>query len=315
MKRLLLIFALLVSCPDHAHALLITLNQSSSVDDKTITLGDIATFDEQSDLTRALATQQIGQAPPPGESLQLRSIRIKQYLVAREPALRDASWQGPPTVTVHRRGVTVGPDQIQSAIDDYIMSNRNNLPAAEVRFIPNALPLPFKVPTGSLTHEVFPSNPGIIGSSRFSIIFRVDDQVVNNMSVRGRTEALAQVVVSAKLLKKGDHLAYEDLTTAVVDISKFAGGGDAIEDFVGKRLKRNLRAGDIVLASMVETPPVVRRGERVKIVIQTGQLLLTATGLAHTDGGIDEMIRVKNISSNKTIYCRVAAPGLVEVLL
>lgn len=315
MKRLLLILALLISTPHYADALLITLSKSTSVDGKTITLGDIATFDEQDDFTRALSTLKIRQAPPPGESLHLRSIKIKQYLVSKEPALLDASWQGSPTVTVHRSGVTIGPDQIQTAIDDYIASNRNNLPPAEIRFIPNSLPLPFKVPTGNLSHEVFPSNPGIIGSSRFSIIFRVDGHVVKNMSVRGKTETLARVVVTSKLLKRGHHLAYEDLTTAVVDIGKLGSSSNAIEDFVGKKLKRSLRAGDVVRASMVETPPVVRRGERVKIVIQTGQLLLTATGLAHSDGGINQMVRVKNINSNKTIYCRVTAPGIVEVLL
>ena len=285
------------------------------MDSKTITLGDIASFDENNDFTHALATQPVRQAPPPGESINLRSIKIKHYLVSRQPLLADAKWKGPPTVTVQRRGVTIGTTQIQAAIDGYIVENRNNLPTADIRFIPNALPLPFMVPTGNLTHEVIPSNPGIIGSSRFSIIFRVDGQVVKNMSVRGRTEALAEVVVTAKPLKKGHHISPNDLTTAVVDISKQGTSSKAIEDFVGKKLKRSLRAGNVVLTSMVETPPIVRRGERVKIVISTGHLLLTATGLAHSDGAVDEMIRVKNINSNKTIYCRVAAPGLVEVLL
>jgi flagella basal body P-ring formation protein FlgA len=66
---------------------------------------------------------------------------------------------------------------------------------------------------------------------------------------------------------------------------------------------------------MVKALPVVRSGERVKIIITSGSMILTATGLAYSDGQINQMIRVQNLRSRKIVYCRVAAPGLVEVLL
>jgi flagella basal body P-ring formation protein FlgA len=116
-------------------------------------------------------------------------------------------------------------------------------------------------------------------------------------------------------LKKGEILGPQHLSTAILDISSIDNPGLDLEDFIGKRLQRSLRAGSPVLLSMVEALPVVKRGERVKIVINSGALHLTATGLAHSDGAMNQMIRVQNINSNKIIYCRVAAPGLVEVIL
>lgn len=315
MGKVFLIFCLVVGLAQTADALEITFNPSGSVDDSVIRLGDIVSFDEETEMARALATLTVGQAPSPGEKSSLRSLSIKEYLVSSQSLPQDIRWIGSPTVTVLRRGVTVGAERIQKIIAEYIKKNKLNLPEAEIRFVPSSLPLPFTLPTGDLTHEVIPSNPGILDSSRFSIIFRVDDNVVKNMSVRGKIEALADVVVSIGPLKKGQILRPQHLSTAVMDISSISNPGLDLDNFIGKKLNRSLRAGTPVLLSMVEALPVVQRGERVKIVINSGSLHLTATGLAHSDGILDQMIRVQNINSNKIIHCRVAAPGLVEVML
>ncbi len=315
MKKVLVLLCLLVGLGQSAEALEITFQPSSSVDASVITLGDIARFDEQTEMTRALATLPVGQAFAPGEKCTLSSLGIKDSLVATHSLSRDIVWSGSPTVIVVRRGVSIGPDKIETIIAEYIKKNKNNLPEAEIRFVPSALPLPFMLPTGDLSHEVIPSNPDILSSSRFSIIFRIDGNVVKNMSVRGTIEALAHVVVSVGPLKKVDIIQPRHLTTAMMDISSLDNPGVELDDFIGKKMTRSLRAGSPVLLSVVEALPIVRRGERVKIVINSGALHVTAAGLAHSDGSMHEMIRVQNINSNKIIYCRVSAPGLVEVIL
>ncbi|MGB3212404.1 MAG: flagellar basal body P-ring formation chaperone FlgA [Desulforhopalus sp.] len=298
-----------------ADALQITFKASGEVDASVVRLGDIATFDEETEMTRALATLTVGQSPAPGQKSSLSSLSIKDYLASSQSLPAHIRWTGSPTVKVFRRGITVGSEWIQKIIAAYINSNKNNLPEAEIRFVPSGLPLPFTIPTGDMTHEVIPSNPAILGSSRFSIIFRVNGNVAKNMSVRGKIEALAHVVVSAEPLKKGNVLLPQQLSTSMMDISSLRSPGLNLEDFVGKKLKRSLRAGSPVLLSMVEALPVVERGERVKIIINSGPLHLTATGLAHSDGAMNQMIRVQNINSNKIIHCRVTGPGLVEVML
>lgn len=315
MKKLVFTIFLLLSLVQTAAALEITFKKSCSVDDSVIRLGDIAGFDEETEMSRALASQIVGQAPAPGEKISLHSLDVKQLLDADQALPREIHWTGSPDVSVIRLGETIGPEKIKGIIANYLRRNQNNLPDAEVRFIPGALPLPFTLPRGELSWEVIPSNPSILGSSRVSIIFRVDGKVVKNMSVRGNIEALAEVVVAATALRRGEILSLRDLTTRVMDIGSLDKPGLDTKDLVGKKLQRTLRAGSPVLLSMVEALPVVRRGERVKMVINSGALHLTATGLAHSDGALDQMIRVQNISSNKTVYCRVAAPGIVEVIL
>lgn len=316
MAKIFLLLFLILGLVQTADALEVTFKANCSVDESVIKLGDLVDFNEETELTEALATLTVGQAPSPGEKNTLSSLTIKEYLVSSQSSLPgDIHWVGAPTVTVLRRGITIGPDTIQAIIAKYIKKNSSNLPDAEIRFIPSSLPLPFTLPTGDLTQDVLPSSPGILGSSRFSIIFRIDGKVVKNMSVRGQIEALARIVISAKPLKRGQILLPQDLSTSVMDISTISNPGFEIDSIVGKKLERSLRAGSPVLLSIVEALPIIKRGERVKMVINSGMMHLTATGLARSDGVLDEMIRVQNIRSNKIIHCRVAAPGLVEVML
>jgi len=315
MTRALLTILLLLGLLESSPALEITFNQSAQVDDAIIRLGDVAKLDEQSPLAEALATQPVGQAPAPGETFVLRSQNIKQHLLSSRSLAGDILWSGSPTIQISRQGVTINADKIQAIIADYISYNKKNLPKADVRFMPNSLPLPFSVPTGHLTYDVIPSNPGILNSSSFSIIFKVDGKVVKNMSVRGKIEALANIVVAAESLKKNLVLQPQHLNIVAVDINEIANPELDSRDLIGMQLTRALTTGSPVLGSMVEALPVVRRGQKVKIVIETGSLHLTTTGFAHSDGKVDQMIKIQNIDSNKMVHGRVTGPGVVEVIL
>ncbi len=315
MKRfsLLIAFVILSACP--AMALQVTFLNHGSVSDPVITLGDIVHFSEDSPTATALASNPVGQAPPPGESTTLDSGKIYRYLQATVKLPHDLQWNGSPLVTVERLGITITPARIQEIIDHYLEQNKTNLPKAAIQFIPSVLPMPFIIPMGALTYQVIPSDPTILGSSRIAIIFKVDDKVVKNMSVRGRIEAIGEVVVAAVPLRKGTILQANQLRLKRMDLGELQQPGSDPKNLIGKRLTRSLRSGSPVLASMLESLPVIRRGEKVRIVIDAGAMQLSATGFSHNDGRIGDMVRVQNISSNKIIYCRVAAPGLVEVVL
>ena len=224
------------------------------------------------------------------------------------------TWTGSPTIHVTRQGIVIGPDRVQSIIAEFL-SNSKNLPKAEIKFIPNSLPLPFAIAKGELTCEVIPSNPGIISSSSFSLIFKVDGNIAKNMSVRGKLEVLAKIIVASEPLKKGLVLKSQHLKSAVIDINEIAEPETDLHQLVGKQLNRNLGVDAPVLASMVEALPLVKRGQQVKIIAESGTLHLTATGFAQSDGKIDQVIKVQNIQSAKTVYGRVTSPGIVEVIL
>jgi flagella basal body P-ring formation protein FlgA len=65
---------------------------------------------------------------------------------------------------------------------------------------------------------------------------------------------------------------------------------------------------------MLAIPPVVQRGDRVKIILENGPLTVETVGIAKGAGGIGEQITVKNITSKKTVLGRVKDASTVEIL-
>jgi flagella basal body P-ring formation protein FlgA len=312
--RTLFILVLLWSTP--CLALDITFIESSSVNKDTVLLSDVTNVSEETPLSKALQSQIVGTSPDPGlvSVLDAREI-IKKIEKSHNSKLSGVFWKGSPLISVTRESVTITSEKIQEIIDDYITENSHRLPDAEISFIPDSLPLPFEIQTGSLSWDIIPSSPGVISSSRFSIIFKVDNKVRKNFSVKGHTKAITSVVTATRRLRYGDIITAEMVTIGDRDISTLKSYSRSASEVIGSVVKRNIQEGSIIGPEHTELPPVIKKGELVRIVVNHSGLVLTATGIAKSDGHIDEVIRVKNTDSNKLIYCRVQAPGLVEVRL
>ena len=65
---------------------------------------------------------------------------------------------------------------------------------------------------------------------------------------------------------------------------------------------------------MLAVPPVIRKGDKVKIIAENGPLRIVTAGIAKGSGGIGEQIKVENISSQKTIVGRIKDDSTVEIL-
>lgn len=314
MIRVLLLIALLLGAVP-VQALEITFRPDAEVEAVAVTLADIADFSDDSELARALASKAVGQSGQPEQNVVLDSASIIRQLTATLDLPGDIVWSGSASVKVHRAGITVGQEKLQQIIDEFLAAHSDDLPAADIRYIVDNTPMPFVLPAGDLKWEVIPSDPGILGSSRFVIIFKVDGKVRKNMSLTGRFEAMAPVAVASADLPKGSLLVSGNLVMETRDITRFRKPCLDPAQLEGRMALRNIKAGSVIELSMVQVPPLVKKGEVVKIVLNRGGIFLSTLGVARNDGGKDELIKVENISSNKILQCRVSAAGLVEVAL
>lgn len=314
MIRMLLLIALLLGAAP-VQALEIAFRPDAEVEAVAVTLADIADFSDNSELARALASKPVGQSGQPGQDVLLDSAAIIRQLTGTLDLPADTLWSGAASVKVHRRGITIGPEKLQQIVDEYLAAHSDDLPPADIRFIVDDSPIPFMLPSGDLKWEVIPSDPGILGSSRFVIIFRVDGKVRKNMSLTGRFEAMAPVAVASADVPKGSLIESRHLVMETRDITRFRKPCLDPSQLEGRMALRGIRAGSVIELSMVQAPPLVRKGEVVKIVLNQGGIFLSTLGVARNDGGKDELIKVENISSNKILQCRVSAAGLVEVAL
>ncbi len=315
MKTLLTLLAMILATLSPAQAMEISFREKASVSGEVVRLGDVAELGESTAVAASLAQQIVAQAPEAGTPLVLHGQGIVSQLRAKADAPAELSFAGAPATAVSRRAQNIDNERVMAMISEFFASNRHRLPPAQISFTPAAPLLPFAIPEGQLEVEVIPSNPNILGSSSFSLILSVDGRVVKNMSVRGKLQAMAQVVVASQPLRRGLTLDSSHLGEAAVDIDSLPEAQFDPQSLIGRVLTRSLAAGSPILGYMAEEPPVIRRGQMVRMVISTGALQLSATGMAHSDGRLEQMIKVQNLSSNKTIHGRVSGPGVVEVLL
>jgi len=312
-RFILILAAFFFSSLSAVSALEITFSPAAEVASSFVTLGDVARFNEESPLSIALGSKHISQAPKPGETVSLNGDQIRIKLLNNFPGNKSIQWTGSKSILVTRQGITIGPHEIESAIADYLEDRETDLPLADYSFIPRELPLPFMLPSGQLEIDVIPADQKVIGSRRFSLVYKVDGKIVKNISIRGKLKALASVATLTQNVKRGTILHPHMVQMQTKDLSKLRTPCTNLREVLGKKLTRSLRSGAVLDLSSIDFPPLIHKGQLVKIRINHNGMHLTATGISSMNGKKDQIIRVMNSVSRKTIFCKVAAPGLVEV--
>lgn len=125
--------------------------------------------------------------------------------------------------------------------------------------------------------------------------------------------APAETPVLTHTVEKGETLSASDFTTAPLTPAA-ARGATQPRDAEGQEATRRLAAGSPVRASDIAAPRVIKRGEAVTIALVSGGLRITATGRALADAGKGEVVRVLNLSTNRTLNAVADTPGQVRLI-
>ncbi|KRT35849.1 flagellar basal body P-ring formation chaperone FlgA [Acetomicrobium hydrogeniformans] len=104
-----------------------------------------------------------------------------------------------------------------------------------------------------------------------------------------------------------------ELSHIAIQTSKYEGGdipqyADAI---LGKKLKTNLEAGSPIYLHDVEPLYLVKRGDRVRLYVNSGMISVETVAKALDSGALGDIIRVINLDSRRTISAKVAGKGAV----
>ena len=129
-----------------------------------------------------------------------------------------------------------------------------------------------------------------------------------------RVRAWGQAVVAATNLAPNTRLSAADLTLARVDV--FATNGAYFTDPAqaeGKILRANIRAGSPILASLLDLPVIVRRGQSVLLSLSDARLSIKTNVVAMEDGRAGDSILIENPDSKKTMRATVSDAGTVEI--
>lgn len=129
-------------------------------------------------------------------------------------------------------------------------------------------------------------------------------------------KVMAEVVVAKNSLPRGAIIGVNDITLKQRDLSRLHRGFlEQPELVVGKILRQRLQKNQVITPSQLDTPDAIKRNSRVTITASNKLLQIRMTGKALQSGGMGELIRVRNESSNRELDARVIAPGIVEVAM
>lgn len=309
---MLFLLLILLLLPATAQALVIQFRGEAAVNEKIIRLGDIADITPAGYKASIWRDRKVTRSPGPGK---IKIIAAQSVITpfSRLPGADMIKWQGADSITVKREAIIIDRQKIENIIAGFLQENLFRLPEAALRFQVIRAPEQIILPTGRLEYQVIPSNQEIIGSSSFAIIFSVDGKVVENCTVRGKLEAIARVVIAVVRIRKGEIITPQKLKLTDMDISRVDSPYRLPRQVIGMQAKRTITAGKPLTTLNVEAPPVVRRGELVKIIAKSGRMQISTTGIATMDGRPGDSIRVKNIESDRLINGRVDSAGVVTV--
>ena len=78
-------------------------------------------------------------------------------------------------------------------------------------------------------------------------------------------------------------------------------------------VKHTIKKDTCIKEWMLEKPLVVKRGDMITILAESGNLRVTVRGRVLVKGHMGELIRVQNSMSKKIIYARVINNSTVSV--
>lgn len=122
------------------------------------------------------------------------------------------------------------------------------------------------------------------------------------------------VLVTTRPLARGELVSATDLRMERRNLDTLrAGYLTDPKQAIGKLAKRSLTRGTALSASNLAAQRVIKRGEKVTLLMDIPGIQVRATAKALGDGVIGETISVRNTSSKKVVQATVIAPGVVRV--
>lgn len=298
-----------------SEALDIQVNARATVLEDTVLLEHIATFRPDTDHRVArLRKVEVAAAPSPGKAFTISAQYLRYKIGPIASAKEDIRLFLPENVLVKRKAQVLNKQELEEIYRGHVEDHAP--PSAEIYFESIRVPDSVALPVGDLHWETRSTRSDrYVGQVSVLIAFWVDGKLVRKVPVSGRISVKRDMVMAAKRIPEGTIIKKEDLDLVHERRTKTLSHAlTSLDDAVGKRAMRTIRAGKQLTSRMVENPPLVEKGKRVVIMTQYKGVRATTLGKVLEDGQAGDQVRVINVTSGKEIFSTVKSPGVVEVV-
>lgn len=153
-----------------------------------------------------------------------------------------------------------------------------------------------------------------LGDTSFTLRIFQNDVFLKEETVRVRIEVLREFVVSTNNLGRDALITANDVSLQKKWIRSIPINAiSTLEEATGKIMAVSIRPNTEITRNMLKELMPVKKGKMVHIILDNGVMKIMAMGLSEEDGAEGAIVKVRNITSSKTIYARVIGQSKVKV--
>ncbi len=297
----------------------IEIKDKVTLPEKQIILGDIAYVScNNPSLLERINNILIGNTPWPGNARRIERDILSARLVDEGIDLKEVSYGSTTSALVSVESITISGEYILKKAKEYILSKLFQ-PEREIIIESDRPP----------KDKLLPASEGIIrlevsqtdatkdrGNVQLVVRILVNEKLYAKVPVFFTMRVYEDIVTSNRKIDRNSILTLDNLVISRVETTKLAGlTFTNVEDLLGKRAIRPILPNAPITAEIVDNPPAIKKGDFIKIFVQTGNLHVVTKGVAKEDGYLGKIIRIKNIDSNKELYGKVEDSSSVKIIL
>jgi flagella basal body P-ring formation protein FlgA len=297
----------------------IEIKDKVTLSEKQIILGDIAYVScNNPSLLERINNILIGNTPWPGNARKIERDILSARLVDEGIDLKEVSYGSTTSALVSVESITISGEYILKKAKEYLLSKLFQ-PEREIIIESDRPP----------KDKLLPASEGIIrlevsqtdankdrGNVQLVVRILINEKLYVKVPVFFNIRVYEDIVTSNRKIDRNDILTLDNLVINRVETTKLAGLTFAnVEDLLAKRAIRPILPNAPITAEIVDNPPAIKKGDFIKIFVQTGNLHIVTKGVAKEDGYLGKIIRIKNIDSNKELYGMVEDSSSVKIIL
>ncbi len=201
--------------------------------------------------------------------------------------------------------VTLAPARVVSALERHALENSpwqaENVEVRLLSFQPVALE------SSAVNLRVLrPAGVMAPGQQNFLIAAEKDGKEQSRFWVKAEVRIFQEVVVTSQRLLPNEIVTGKDIRLQRRDLSALNGRPFyRLDDVVGQQIARAVAVNETLTQRNLERPTIMRRGNAVMLVYESGALRVETAGSAEENGRAGELIQVKNSASGKLVRGRV----------
>jgi flagella basal body P-ring formation protein FlgA len=229
-------------------------------------------------------------------------------------AIYGASPQYPPSMESYQERKAIELEEVMRILEAYFQEiypdNSHHIEIKDIRGYERVV-----LPPGLFSFRVIVSERGHLGGNiTATILFLVNGQEVKRLRITARVDIYADVVAAGHYLKKHHEIKEQDLQIVNRNISLLP--HDVVTEFkevLGKRTTLSVNGNEILRIGMVEVPPLIRKGDRVMLLVENQDFKITTLGEVREEGRRGDRVKLVNLSSKKEVYGRVLDANTVQI--